>query len=174
MNPIITNTRTATQNRKLYWLFGQLGIDAETKADIIYNTTNGRTTHTSELRFLEAKELINNLTKSTKGNKMSKSEQIERSTNEALRNELDKKRKGVIRAISRWFELQNKEVSMDYVKAVACRAAGAESFNKISPEALVRLYHEFCRKQHTQEVMAETVVPAVEIKINLNEIKNLA
>lgn len=148
------NLRTPAQNRKLYWLFGQLNIrDAEMISGIVYNATNGRTTHTSELRFLEAKELIENLSRPNKANKESKSERIERSTNEALKNELDLKRKGVIRAIFRWFDLQGRQVTIDYLKAVACRAAGADTFNSISNEALQRIYHEFCRKQKAQETM---------------------
>ena len=145
------NLRTPAQNRKLYWLFGQLNIrDAEMISGIVYNATNGRTTHTRELRFLEAKELIENLSRTDKG---SKAERIERSANEALKNELDLKRKGVIRAIFRWFDLQGRQVTIDYVKAVACRAAGADTFNSISIEALQRIYHEFCRKQKAQETM---------------------
>lgn len=155
-NQETTNPRTAAQNRQLYWLLGRLNIhDADVIAEMVWEATNHRTFHTSEMSYIECMLLINRLTTELRGAKrLTRSEQIERSTNEALRNELDRKRKGVIRAIFRWGELQGLEYTMEYVKAIACRAAGAESFNKISPEALTRLYHEFCRKQ--QVVQAKT------------------
>ena len=63
---------------------------------------------------------------------------------------LDRQRKGVIRAIYRWLELRGvTNASMDYVKAIACRAAKADSFNRISPDALTRVYAEFCHKQES-------------------------
>ena len=46
---------------------------------------------------------------------------------------------------------------MEYVKAVACRAAGKDRFNDISLGELTRIYAEFCRKQETVGAMAETL-----------------
>ena len=67
---------------------------------------------------------------------------------------LDRQRKGVIRAIYRWLELRGvTNASMDYVKAIACRAAKADSFNRISPDALTRVYAEFCHKQESLSAM---------------------
>ena len=65
------------------------------------------------------------------------------------RVELDRKRKGVIRAIFRWLELRGVNASMEYVKAIACRAAKRDRFNDISLGELTRVYAEFCRKQET-------------------------
>ena len=68
---------------------------------------------------------------------------------------LDRKRKGVIKAIFRWFELRGQQPTMEYVKGVACRAAGKTSFNEISPAELSRIYAEFCKKQRTVGAMVQ-------------------
>jgi tRNA U34 5-carboxymethylaminomethyl modifying GTPase MnmE/TrmE len=153
MKKILNNPRTASQNKRLYFLLNHLNIGADIKADLALQYSNNRTGKTSELQYIECQSLINNLEKLMQKQGTPKSERA--STMLGDRDDLDKKRKGVIKAIFRWYELQNKEVSMEYVKATACRAAGVESFNKISPEALTRIYAEFCRKQRTQEVMNE-------------------
>ncbi|MDD4395336.1 MAG: hypothetical protein PHQ33_05570 [Bacteroidales bacterium] len=156
MKQITQNPRTTAQNRKLYWLFGQLNIhDADAIAEIVWSHTNHRTQHTSELSFMECMELIKWLESTLKGSRLSKAELVDAGNNDKEKDNLDRKRKGLIRAIFRWFELQGKIVTMDYVKGVACRAAGVERFNAISPDALTRLYHEFCRKQKTQETIQE-------------------
>lgn len=53
--------RTISSNKRLYALITELGIDAETKETMIYNYTNGRTVHTSELTESEARQLIEKL-----------------------------------------------------------------------------------------------------------------
>jgi hypothetical protein len=157
------NPRTMQQNRHLYWLFGQLNIhSADAIADIVWSFTEGRTNRTSELQFLECSELIKYLTNTlrTTAHRATKAEKIDaQCEGSEERERLDKKRKGVIKAIFRWFELQGKVVSMEYVKATACRAAGADSFNTISPEALTRIYHEFCDKQRAIGVQRDLYAP---------------
>ncbi|HPX59607.1 MAG TPA: hypothetical protein PLL02_04160 [Bacteroidales bacterium] len=132
--------RTIAQNRKLYWLFSRLNLNEDAIDALVLETTHGRTSHTSELSFIEAMELIRYL------------DNIRRSGVQKQRESLtlDRKRKGLIKAIFRWYELQGKQVDMEYVKATACRAAGVDFFNQISEAALTRLYHEFCRKQVAQ------------------------
>lgn len=149
MRAVAANPRTADQNRKLWWLAGQLGIDKEAMGDIVLEFTGGRTCHTSELSFMECRE-ITEFMQSTlvPGGKRRNTER------ETEREILDRKRKGVIRAIYRWLELRGVNASMEYVKAIACRAAKADSFNRISPDALTRVYAEFCRKQETVGAMA--------------------
>lgn len=149
MRAVTANPRTADQNRKLWWLAGQLGIDKEAMGDIVLEFTGGRTCHTSELSFMECRE-ITEFMQSTlvPGGKRRNTER------ETEREILDRKRKGVIRAIYRWLELRGVNASMEYVKAIACRAAKADSFNRISPDALTRVYAEFCRKQETVGAMA--------------------
>jgi len=148
MNPT-TNPLTAQQNRTLYWLFGQLGVNNKFAiSDIVLEFTNGRTTHTSELEFMEAMELIKYLKGICVNKRQTTSERIDAMAEYAPeRAELDRKRKGVLRAIFRWGELQGLKYTMDYVKGIACKAAGVTYFNEISPESLTRIYHEFCKKQ---------------------------
>jgi len=154
MNATSDNPRSEQQNRYLYWLFGQLGVkDKNAIAEIVRDFTNGRATSTSELQFMEALRLIRYLNGIRVGNKFTKSELIDKWGSDEERKRLDRKRKGLIKSIFRWFELQGKIVTMDYVKGVACRAAGVHKFNEISDAALTRLYHEFCRKQQAVEGM---------------------
>jgi hypothetical protein len=157
MNTITPNPRTAQQNRHLHWLFNQLGVtNKDAIADIIWDFTKHRTCRTSDLEFIEAIELIKSLENLRKEKRESTSARIDRMVEDAPeRAELDRKRKGLIKAIFRWYELQGKVVTMQYVKATACRAAGVEYFNDISPTALARLYAEFCRKQKAVSVMQE-------------------
>ena len=61
-------------------------------------------------------------------------------------NSLDKWRKRVIASVFGWFKLVGKPVEMDYVKGVACRAAGYKSFNAIPADKLRSLYHTFTHK----------------------------
>ena len=63
MKTAAPNLRTADQNRKLWWLAGQLGLDKEAMSDIVYDFTEGRTPHTSELTFLECRDLIDYLSR---------------------------------------------------------------------------------------------------------------
>lgn len=133
--------RTIQQNRKLYWLFNRLKLNEDVIASLILEFTYRRTTHTSELSFLEAMDLIKYLEGMLRVGEQKQPASLS----------LDKKRKGLIKAIFRWYELQGKEVDMEYVKATACRAAGVKFFNSISEGSLTRLYSEFCRKQLAQK-----------------------
>ena len=136
MRPILTpNPRTAEQNRRLWWLAGQLGIDREAMGEVVLSLTEGRTKHTSELSYMEARELIEFLqqTLAPKGLGTYTSERTDKMPDGYPdRKQLDRKRKGVIKAIFRWFELRGKQPTMEYVKGVACRAAGKDRFNDIS------------------------------------------
>lgn len=157
MNQTVTpNPRTKEQNRRLWWIAGQLGISREAMADIVLEFTNGRTCHTSELGFLECRELMVFLKGTLNGSSTRKgqSDHIDQKPdNDPEKVKLDRKRKGVIKAIFRWFELRGQQPTMEYVKGVACRAAGKTSFNEISPAELSRIYAEFCKKQKTVEAM---------------------
>lgn len=157
MNQTVTpNPRTKEQNRRLWWIAGQLGISREAMADIVLEFTNGRTCHTSELSFLECRELTAFLHNTLTEHKLRENAATridQKPDNDPERLTLDRKRKGVIRAIFRWFELRGQQPTMEYVKGVACRAAGKTSFNEISPAELSRIYAEFCKKQKTVEAM---------------------
>lgn len=157
MNQTVTpNPRTKEQNRRLWWIAGQLGISREAMADIVLEFTNGRTSHTSELSFLECMELTKFLQGTLNRRNPRNGESVRtdgKPENDPDRVKLDRKRKGVIKAIFRWFELRGQQPTMEYVKGVACRAAGKTSFNEISPAELSRIYAEFCKKQRTVAAM---------------------
>lgn len=161
MKTATPNLRTTEQNRRLWWLAGQLGLDKEAMADVVLEFTEGRTCHTSELTFLECRELTEFLQGTLIGHdrRDSRAERTDQKRDgDPDRVKLDRQRKGVIRAIYRWLELRGvTNASMDYVKAIACRAAKADSFNRISPDALTRVYAEFCRKQEVVEAKAEVL-----------------
>lgn len=133
--------RTIQQNRKLYWLFNRLNLNEDTIDDIVMEVTRGRSSSTRDLEFIEAMDLIKYLEGMLRVGEQKQPASLS----------LDKKRKGLIKAIFRWYELQGKEVDMEYVKATACRAAGVKFFNSISEGSLTRLYSEFCRKQVAQK-----------------------
>lgn len=135
--------RTIQQNRKLYWLFNRLKLNEDVIRELVNETTHGRTKHTSKLEFIEAMELIKYLENLLRSGEQKKTETLT----------LDRKRKGLIKAIFSWYDRQGKVVDMNYVKATACRAAGigVNDFNKIPETTLTRLYSEFCRKQVAQK-----------------------
>lgn len=54
-------TRTSRQNRQLYALIQKLGIDDETKREMVYEKTQGRTSSSSMLTWVECEELIKSL-----------------------------------------------------------------------------------------------------------------
>ena len=155
MKTLDDNLRTVSQNRILYGLFSKLNITDKLEiSDIVYKASNKRTIHTSELTFIECRDLITSLEDIFKRKRDSQSAKVDTMRPEAPEKlSLDKKRKGLLKAIFRWFELQGKVVTMDYVKGVACRAAKVDTFNDISSSQLTTLYAEFCRKQRAREVM---------------------
>ena len=140
----MSDTRTINQNRKLYWLLNELGLK-DSVADLVSDETGGRTTHTSELTFIECMNLIRRLEQYTR-----KAQEKPASRNEP--GKMDRKRKGVIKAICAYGELCGLKYSVDYAKSIATRAAGRDSFNEITSGELTRIYNEFCRKQTAASV----------------------
>ena len=62
--------------------------------------------------------------------------------------QFDYLRKRLIATVSGWLtEIGKVDISINYVKAVACRAAGVDSFNKIGESALKSVTAEFARKE---------------------------
>jgi hypothetical protein len=70
-------------------------------------------------------------------------------------------RKRVMAAIGAWLRVIKKTDGSDVVKAIACRAAGYDNFNKIPVSRLRDLYYEFYNKSKTagniQNVQAEII-----------------
>lgn len=155
MNNQIESQRTKGQNAKIHALFGTLMLKQEDRDQLVYDITRRRTIHTSDLSYTEAQQLIKALQKVVNevGGRLTVSEKVDTSSDQEAMKRLDKKRKGLIRSIFAWFEQLGKFPTMEYVKGVACRAAGVDDFNKISEASLTRLYAEFCRKQRAREVM---------------------
>ena len=154
----MSDTRTINQNRKLYWLLNELGLK-DSVADLVSDETGGRTTHTSELTFIECMNLIRRLEQYTR-------KAQEKPTPQSKQNRMDKKRKGVIKAICAYGELCGVKYTVDYAKSIATRAAGRDSFNEITSGELTRIYNEFCRKQTAAKAKAS--LPTLKREYSLN------
>ena len=150
--------RTLNQNRRLYWLLNELGLK-ESVADLVSDETGGRTTHTSELTFIECMNLIRRLEQYIR-------KPQEKPTPQSKQNRMDKKRKGVIKASCAYGELCGVKYTVDYAKSIATRAAGRDSFNEITEGELTRIYNEFCRKQTAAR--ARTDLPIIQHNFSLN------
>lgn len=53
--------RNKEQNKQLYALLNKLGIDTETRHEIVYTYTQGRTSSSSEMSVTECQAMINDL-----------------------------------------------------------------------------------------------------------------
>ena len=137
------------QRRSLFYIFKNMKFDEDMRHDFISDYTDGRTDSLKELGYIEAQDMIRYLKEL---NSMPQTRKY--------KSELDRYRKGVIKAISRYFESRGKtDVSMDYIKSTAVRAAGivptgmvSHDFNRIPEATLTRIYNEFCRKQSVAKV----------------------
>ena len=155
MITIYEQKRTAAQNRKFYWLLSRIGVessDRDTIGEYVYSWTNGRTRRTSEMTYMEMQDAI-----------IIMETAMRTARSNASDGDMDAARKKVIRSIFAYAELRGmKDVSMDYVKAWACRAAGAQHFNDISRHRLEQVYHEFL---NAQRALKATMEP---LNININ------
>lgn len=139
--------RTTGQNRRLWWLLGELGLK-DSVGDLVLEETNGRTEHTAELTFTECMNLIRRLEQYTRTAQ-------EHPASERKADKMDRKRKGVIKAICAYGELIGRQWDADYAKGIATRAAGRDSFNELTEGELTRVYNEFCRKQTAAKVRTD-------------------
>nr|DAX96978.1 MAG TPA: Protein of unknown function (DUF1018) [Caudoviricetes sp.] len=124
----------------------------EQRGEIIYDFTSGRTSSAKELTASEIDELYYELNKRAS----------------AKSQELDKKRKRLIAAIFGVFEKMNKKPSIEYVKAIACRAAKEDDFNKIPAERLTSLYNAFLNAQKDLNFAKRLADSLIEETIILN------
>ena len=159
-----TDKRTLNQNRRLYWLLNELGLK-DSVADLVSDETNGRTTHTSELTFIECMNLIRRLEQYTRKAQEKPGKGCVGNATDRT-NRMDKKRKGVIKAICAYGELCGLTYTVDYAKSIAKRAAGRDSFNEITEGELTRIYNEFCRKQTAAKAKAS--LPTLKREYSLN------
>ena len=153
----MTDKRTINQNRRLYWLLGELDLK-DCVGELVMRFTGNRTEHTSEMSFIECMNLIRYLDQFVH----KAQEHPQRQTNSTL----DKHRKGVLKAITEYGKLCGLIWNADYVKGVACRAAGCDRFNDIKDGDLVRIYNEFCRKQsaaRARQEAAKNALPTISL-----------
>jgi hypothetical protein len=143
------NPMSNEQRRHIFYLFKQLGIGEEQRDEYIMEWTHGRAWRMSELQFIDAMNIIKYL----KGLFATAQQRPASQKRPGAEAGLDTKRKGLLKAIFRWLELQGKKASMEYVIGIACRAGGVCRLNELSEKDLTRLYAEFCRKQKAQELI---------------------
>ena len=137
------------QRRSLFYIFKNMKFDEDMRHDFISDYTDGRTDSLKELGYIEAQSMIRYLQEL---NRMPQTRKY--------KSEPDRLRKGVIKAIGRYFEKCGRtDISLDYIKSTAIRAAGivptgmiSHDFNRIPEATLTRIYNEFCRKQHVSSV----------------------
>lgn len=116
--------------KKLMTLLSKEGLVDE-RAAIIAQFTNGEKSSARQLNASELDTLCTFLENETTKQK----------------NDLDKKRKRLIASIFGVFKMVNRNVSMEYVKGIACRAAKVQNFNQIPPARLDSLYNAFRNAQ---------------------------
>ena len=137
------------QRRSLFYIFKNMKFDEDMRHDFISDYTDGRTDSMKELGYIEAQSMIRYLQEL---NRMPQTRKY--------KSESDRLRKGVIKAIGKYFEKCGRtDISLDYIKSTAIRAAGmvptgmiSHDFNRISDATLTRIYNEFCRKQSVSSV----------------------
>lgn len=156
MEARVKDKMTAEQRRKLFWLFGKMRFDDEARHGFIQSWTEGRTDSMTGLGFIEAMDMIRQLEETLRLPQQNKQKPV------GGAETMDRKRKGVIKAISAYLQQCGMEHSIDYVKGVAVRASGIaptgdtnHDFNRIPASTLTRIYNEFCAKQRVRRVKAE-------------------
>ena len=144
----VKNGISDRQRRSLFYLFKNMKFNDEMRHDFILDYTNGRTDSLKKLDYIEAQEMIRYL------QELGRMPQTRK-----YKSEPDRLRKGVIKAIGQYFEDSGMNVSLDYIKSTAIRAAGivptgfvSHDFNRIPEATLTRIYNEFCRKQSVAKV----------------------
>jgi len=138
------NPMTDAQRRSIFFLLRQLNLTKEVAEEMLPEWTSGRASHISETQFIDAMEIIKYL------KSLSQNPRGQRANDDA---KMDRKRKGLIKAVFAWYDSQGKVVDMKYVIGTICRAGGVERINDLTEADLQRLYAEFCRKQKAQTVI---------------------
>ena len=132
-NLIINNEAKRKQLiKKFHVLLGKGRINNEGKMEILaaYGTDSS-----SKLGIAELIEMCNKLERL-----------VNPSAAKAAHN-LDLYRKRVMAAIGGYLRAVGKQGGSDVIKAIACRATGYESFNRIPADRLRNLYNAFTKKQ---------------------------
>lgn len=121
--------RTTAQNSKLHFLLCRLKIDAELKASLVKQYTQGRTDHSSQMEFAECQELINHLQAAAGGGNGSF-------------DVLDVKRKRVISHLKEaGFTLPDGRADMPAIYAWVRKQKYKKPLNDLTGEELSKLIH---------------------------------
>ena len=77
--------------------------------------------------------------------------------------ELDVWRKRLMAAIGAWLRAMNRTENIQYIKSIACRAAGRDSFNQIPLEQLRDLYNGFIKKKKNLAMVEQLTVDELDL-----------
>lgn len=122
---------TDNQRKMIMSMCTQQGIDDDLRSELAFQFSTCRTTHISELKSNEASELI------------SKLKQTQSATNQTL----DVWRKRLMGAIGGYLDAHHYTNNAETIKAIACRAAQVDDFNKIPADRLRSLYNAFKNRE---------------------------
>lgn len=85
-----------------------------------------------------------------------------------LQGDAHRWRRRVMAVIGAYLRRINRSESAETIKAIACRAAGYESFNRIPVSRLREVYYEFLRRNQTAERTANEIACIEQNLSNLN------
>lgn len=148
--------RTNQQNKALYTLFASLGIDSDTKQELIYEYSGGRTSKSSELYQMEAHKLIGDLAEKANPTKP----QTTKLTQEELEAKYPghKMRRKVI-SIARelgWFERNSGKFEIGLLNSFLVKYGfGHKTLNEYNYEELPRLISQMEKIQVKDYVTAK-------------------
>lgn len=115
--------------RRFHTVCNGAGIDADSKRAIVASYGHESSKDMSDAQLVDA---------------------IAKLTGQKLKTDADadadRWRKRVMAVVGAWLRRGNYNESADNIKAIACRAAGTESFNRITTSKLRAIYYEFVQK----------------------------
>lgn len=142
-------TKTKSNSARLHAIVSRLGMNDDEYRAMLF--CNFGVASSKELSESQMARLIDSLSGST-------------AKRQAEREELDRCRKRLIAAIGGWlksigqYDNANK---VEYIKAIACRAAEKRTFNQIPHERLRSLYASFCHRQSDMTKVAKATDEAL-------------
>lgn len=77
-------------------------------------------------------------------------------------------RKRLIASIGGWLRAMNNDSNIDIIKAIACRAAGVDNFNRIPIERLLSLYYAFKNKQKDLKFVEKMTTDELDFLLSCN------
>ena len=135
--------------KKLMTMLSKRKISDEQRAGLVYSWTKGRTTSARDLNAYELTWICKSL--------------------EGQKSKIDTYRKRLIASIFGYLEKMNiKDAPIDYVKAVACKASGYNSFNDIPEDRLNSLYNSFVKSQKDLSFTKKMSEDWISTQINCN------